>query len=1071
MITDSYSKMMSDIGMRSMLQSNDYSEELGLLLREQRRQEVNDRERETSLYRSGSAPPTVEGSLNAVGGLFVGGGGGGGGVDFGGLSEEELRSDPAYISYYYSNVNLNPRLPPPLLSKEDWRFAQRMQGASASSGLGGIGDRRKVGRGGGDGGNNRSLFSMQPGFNGKKEENGIESRKPQGAAEWGGDGLIGLPGLGLGTRQKSIAEVIQDDISHATSISRHPSRPASRNAFDDNVESSESHFAHLHHELASIDALRSGANIQGMPAVQNIGVAASHTYASALGASLSRSTTPDPQLVARGAIPLVMGGMTSSIDKRNINGPNSFNGVSTGMSEQADLVAALSGMTLSTNGLIDEENHSRSLIQQEIDDHQNLFHLQGDQNHIKQHPYLNNSESGKFHLHSALQSAKASYSNVGKTSGIGMELNNSSLIADGQVELHKPVSSASSYLKGPSTPILNSGGSSPSNYHNLDSPNSSFSNYGLNGYSVNPGSPSMMGNQLANLPPLFENVAAAASAMGVSGMDSRALGGGLALGPNFMAAAAELQNLSRVGNHSAGSALQMQLMDPLYLQYLRSTEYAAAQAAALNDPTIDREGIGNSYMDLIGLQKAYLGTLLSTQKSQYGLQYVGKSGSLNHNNYYGNPQFGLGMSYPGSPLASSLLPNSPIGSGSPVRHSERNIRFPSVMRNVAGGVMGSWHPEAGGTLDEHFVSSLLDEFKSNKTKCFELSEIAGHVVEFSADQYGSRFIQQKLETATTEEKNMVFHEIMPQALSLMTDVFGNYVIQKFFEHGTASQIRELADQLSGHVLTLSLQMYGCRVIQKAIEVVDLDQQTKMVAELDGHIMRCVRDQNGNHVIQKCIECIPQEAIQFIISVFYDQVVTLSTHPYGCRVIQRVLEHCSDPKTQQIVMDEILQSVCTLAQDQYGNYVVQHVLEHGKPHERSAIITKLIGQIVQMSQQKFASNVVEKCLTFGTAAERQHLVTEMLGTTDENEPLQVMMKDQFANYVVQKVLETCDDQQLELILNRIKVHLNALKKYTYGKHIVARVEKLVAAGERGGLVLYLHIPLRSHMKVVQLTKAI
>jgi len=57
----------------------------------------------------------------------------------------------------------------------------------------------------------------------------------------------------------------------------------------------------------------------------------------------------------------------------------------------------------------------------------------------------------------------------------------------------------------------------------------------------------------------------------------------------------------------------------------------------------------------------------------------------------------------------------------------------------------------------------------------------------------------------------------------------------------------------------------------------------------------------------------------------------------------------------------------------------------------------------------------------------------------------MMKDQFANYVVQKVLETCDDQQRELILTRIKVHLNALKKYTYGKHIVARVEKLVAAG--------------------------
>jgi pumilio RNA-binding family len=85
---------------------------------------------------------------------------------------------------------------------------------------------------------------------------------------------------------------------------------------------------------------------------------------------------------------------------------------------------------------------------------------------------------------------------------------------------------------------------------------------------------------------------------------------------------------------------------------------------------------------------------------------------------------------------------------------------------------------------------------------------------FSADQYGSRFIQQKLETASTEEKDMVFAEIMPQALTLMTDVFGNYVVQKFFEHGSSAQIKELADQLIGRVLALSLQMYGCRVIQK-----------------------------------------------------------------------------------------------------------------------------------------------------------------------------------------------------------------------------------------------------------------
>ncbi|KAM1819729.1 hypothetical protein ACFX15_001292 [Malus domestica] len=1015
MVTDAYSKMMSEMSMRSMSKSGDYSEDLSTLIREQRRQhEASEREKELNIYRSGSAPPTVEGSLNAVGGLFEASALSGftknGTKGF--ATEEELLADPAYVNYYYSNVNLNPRLPPPLLSKEDWRFSQRLQGGGGGSA---VGDRRIGGRSGGEG----SLFSVQPGIGGK-EENGVQARK--GAAEWGGDGLIGLPGLGLGSRQKSIAEIIQDDI-HNTNVSRHPSRPASRNAFDDGVEASDTQFAHL----------------QGMSAVQNGGSSSSHTYASALGASLSRSNTPDPQLVARAPSPRIPPvGRVSSMDKKIGNGQNSFNGASLNVNESADLAAALSGMNLSTNGRIDEDNRARSQMQHEIDNHHNLYDMQGDWNHIKQNSYLNKSDSGNFHLHSASQSSNKSYQNMGRGSGFGRDLNSPSYMSDDLVDINNPaVSSGNSYLRGP-VPALNGRGSSHSHYQNVE--NTSFPNYG---YSGSPSSPSMMGSPLGNgsLPPLFEN-AAAASAMG--GLDSGAFGG-MSLGPNLLAAAAELQNI-RVGNHGGGSALQVPMMDPLYVQYLRSNEYAAAQLAALNDPTKDREGMGNTYMDLLGLQKAYLGQLLSPQKSQFGAPYIGKSGSLNHG-YYGNPAYGHGMSYSGTPLGGPLLPNSPVGPGSPARHGERNLRFSSGLRNMGGGLMGAWHSENGGNLDESFASSLLDEFKSNKTKCFELSEISGHVVEFSADQYGSRFIQQKLETATIEEKNMVFDEIMPQALSLMTDVFGNYVIQKFFEHGTPAQIRELADQLTGHVLTLSLQMYGCRVIQKAIEVVELDQQTKMVAELDGHVMRCVRDQNGNHVVQKCIECVPEDAIQFVVSTFYDQVVTLSTHPYGCRVIQRVLEHCRDPKTQQIMMDEILQSVCILAQDQYGNYVVQHVLEHGKPHERSCIIKELTGQIVQMSQQKFASNVIEKCLSFGTLAERQALVTEMLGTTDENEPLQAMMKDQFANYVVQKVLETCDDQQLELILNRIKVHLNALKKYTYGKHIVARVEKLVAAGER------------------------
>ncbi len=52
----------------------------------------------------------------------------------------------------------------------------------------------------------------------------------------------------------------------------------------------------------------------------------------------------------------------------------------------------------------------------------------------------------------------------------------------------------------------------------------------------------------------------------------------------------------------------------------------------------------------------------------------------------------------------------------------------------------------------------------------------------------------------------------------------------------------------------------------------------------------------------------------------------------------------------------------------------------------------------------------------------------------------MMKDQYANYVIQKIIDVLDEAQRDVLIQCIKPHLNALKKYTYGKHIIARVEK-------------------------------
>ncbi|XP_024965522.1 pumilio homolog 5-like isoform X2 [Cynara cardunculus var. scolymus] len=400
----------------------------------------------------------------------------------------------------------------------------------------------------------------------------------------------------------------------------------------------------------------------------------------------------------------------------------------------------------------------------------------------------------------------------------------------------------------------------------------------------------------------------------------------------------------------------------------------------------------------------------SLQLSTHGDDQIQKQqhlGIMGHSNLnFGSPTNMGVLQFPTSTFASPPMPGSPIG----------GIGFPGGRNGIrpSSSPYAGWQAHSGRQVfKDPKTYSFLEELKSGKGRRLELSDIFGHVDEFCGDQHGSRFIQQKLEICSIEEKESVFKEVLPNASSLITDVFGNYVIQKFFEYGSGEQRRELGNQLEGQILPLSLQMYGCRVIQKALDVIELEQKIKLVLELDGHVLRCVRDQNGNHVIQKCIESIPMEKIKFVISSFRGQVAALSTHPYGCRVIQ----------------------------DQYGNYVTQHVLKRGKPEERSQIVHKLAGHVVQLSQHKFASNVIEKCLEYGDSAARGILIEEIVGLGDNSENLLAMVKDQFANYVIQKVLQTCMGDQREVLLGRIKIHLNSLKKYTYGKHIVTRFEQL------------------------------
>ncbi|CAK9146116.1 unnamed protein product [Ilex paraguariensis] len=961
--------------------SNMAADELGLLLKGNK---IHKNQRNLGPDRSGSAPPSIEGSFAAFGNLMAQHS-----LNLNSSvsslrsviencqSEEQLRADPSYFAYYSSNVNLNPRLPPPIISRENRHLGRHVGSV--------VGNSWRLNNSFDDSDNEFLNFSRAS--LSTHDEEPEEDRSPQQASEDWADRscafLHGQNASSLSGHHKSLVDLIQEDFPRTPSPVYNQSHASSHATAEEPVDCNV--------EAISLDNL--SISISNLPESKSGSVAVFMETANARGlaadndppfASLSKKSNPDT--------------VRSSTAPHQVEVSNKYAGLGDDVS--------VSGST--------RKKQEQEFLEKNLQ--------------VAQNPYSQQSTAHQVHRFQAEVVAQ----------GVNQTHNGLDKVPHGQpkfssVEVQSllqppglvpPLYATAAAYMTPGNPFYPT-----PNQSGLYSPQ-----YNVGGYALSSTffPPFVAGYPSHTAIPLHFDA--------TSGQSFNGRTAGVSTGESIPHTADFPQLNKFYGQH--GLVVQPSFLDPLHMQYFHHPLEDAYSAPGQYGRLASTGVIGDQTNSFVSQKESTVAAYMGNQTFHpppNGSQSIPSPRKGGISNYYGNhPGVGIMTRFPASPLGSPVLPGSPVGGSN---HSGRRneMRFPH-------GVYSEWPgPRGSDSYNDPKKHSFLEELKSSNARKIDLSDIAGRIVEFSIDQHGSRFIQQKLENCSVEDKASVFKEVLPHASKLMTDVFGNYVIQKFFEHGSHVQRKELANQLSGQMLPLSLQMYGCRVIQKALEVIDVDQKTILVHELDGHIMRCVRDQNGNHVIQKCIECVPTDKIGFIISAFRGQVATLSTHPYGCRVIQRVLEHCSDESQTQCIVDEILESAYVLAQDQYGNYVTQHVLERGKSHERSKVISKLSGRIVQMSQHKFASNVVEKCLEYGDVAERELLIEEILGQSEANDSLLTMMKDQFANYVVQKILEMSNDKQRETLLNQIRAHLNALKKYTYGKHIVARFEQLSGEG--------------------------
>jgi len=390
-----------------------------------------------------------------------------------------------------------------------------------------------------------------------------------------------------------------------------------------------------------------------------------------------------------------------------------------------------------------------------------------------------------------------------------------------------------------------------------------------------------------------------------------------------------------------------------------------------------------------------------------------------------------------------------------------------------------------------------------------MEELAGHVVEFSRDAHGSRFVQFKMETASVMEKQTLVDEVAVDAIGLMQDTFGNYVLQNFLEHATEDQRYTLGRTMKGHMVQLSSQAHGCRVVQRAILLLPRPLRNELLAELlmqPDDTSRCARNSHATHVMQKVVNLIVEEErerlcnneppesflptteglLRAVERAVETEFVAMGVHPHAYRLVLTVMDDCDPDRSPAMrhVLNEVLpENMDRLAKDQHGNFILQHILNRGSDAQKQMVQQFVTDHVVELAQHKFGSHLVEKCLSCANAAQVEALIKQIIAPTAQNaehaklmastaqvnqrnagakpgsqakgrkgssggsadDTLLLLMSDPYANFVVQRAFDASQGPLRNRLVDEIKSRSDVLSKFTYGRHALLHLSKVL--GER------------------------
>jgi len=154
--------------------------------------------------------------------------------------------------------------------------------------------------------------------------------------------------------------------------------------------------------------------------------------------------------------------------------------------------------------------------------------------------------------------------------------------------------------------------------------------------------------------------------------------------------------------------------------------------------------------------------------------------------------------------------------------------------------------------------------------------------------------------------------------------------------------------------------------------------------LHGHACEMMGSPHANHVLQKLIELLPPSQASFVLTEMSLKwnADYIAKHKFGCRILERVIEHFSASASTKRILDDFLDALLqhNVVQHMFhsfATFILQHILEHGSLSHKRVIVAALCSDLERGAKDTHASGVLDKALSFMPPEDQTALAEQVL----------------------------------------------------------------------------------------------